>query len=109
MHSFPGLASVLMSVVLAGAAVAADSTPTPTQLPRQVRPTHYTVTIEPDAAALTFHGDVAISLEVLAPVQSITLNALDLKFAVTGNDEGPAPFTVRGLRTHVAGEGFEPS
>ena len=81
MHSFPGLASVLMSVVLAGAAVAADSTPTPTQLPRQVRPTHYNVTIEPDAAALTFHGDVAISLEVLAPVQSITLNALDLKFA----------------------------
>ena len=47
---------------------AAESTPTPTQLPRLVRPTHYNVTIEPDAAALTFRGDVAISLEVLAPV-----------------------------------------
>jgi aminopeptidase N len=68
-------------VVFAAAAVAAESTPTPTQLPRTARPTHYDVTIEPDAAALTFHGDVAIALDVLAPTQSITLNAVDMKFA----------------------------
>jgi aminopeptidase N len=94
MHSFPGLASVLMSVVLAGAALAADSTttPTPTQLPRLVRPTHYNVTIEPDAAALTFRGDVAIALEVLAPVQSITLNALDLEFATVRFTDGAGKF-----------------
>ncbi|HEY7641135.1 MAG TPA: M1 family metallopeptidase [Steroidobacteraceae bacterium] len=82
MHSFPRRAIVLTFLAfLAGAAAAAESTPTPTQLPRLVRPTHYNVTIEPDAAALKFRGDVAIALEVLAPVQSITLNALDLQFA----------------------------
>ncbi|HKR35196.1 MAG TPA: M1 family metallopeptidase [Steroidobacteraceae bacterium] len=82
MHSLPRQAIVLTFLaLLAGAAVAAESTPTPTQLPRLVRPTHYNVTIEPNAAALTFRGDVAISLEVLAPVQSITLNAIDMKFA----------------------------
>jgi aminopeptidase N len=82
MHSSRTFASVVLFLAfLTGIAAAADSTPTPTQLPRLVRPTHYNVTIEPDAAALTFRGDVAISLEVLAPVQSITLNAVDLKFA----------------------------
>jgi aminopeptidase N len=82
MHSLPRQAIVLTFLVFfAGFALAAESTPTPTQLPRLARPTHYNVTIEPDAAALTFRGDVAISLEVLAPVQSITLNALDMKFA----------------------------
>ena len=66
---------------LTGPAVAAESTPTPTQLPRTVRPTHYDITIEPDAAALTFHGTVAIAVDVLAPVESMTLNAIDMKFA----------------------------
>ena len=80
MHILPGLALALASVAwIADAAAANDSTPT--QLPRLVRPTHYDVTIEPDAAALTFRGDIAISLEVLAPVESITLNAMDLHFA----------------------------
>jgi len=81
MHSFPRLATVLASLAFAGLAAAAESTPTPTQLPRLVRPTHYDVTIEPNAAALTFRGDIAIALDVLGPVQSITLNALDLKFS----------------------------
>ena len=66
---------------LTGPAVAAESTPTPTQLPRTVRPTHYDITIEPDAPALTFHGTVAIAVDVLAPVESMTLNAIDMKFA----------------------------
>jgi aminopeptidase N len=82
MHKFPGLATALLCLAgLAGPVVAAESTPTPTQLPRLVRPTHYDVTIEPDAAALTFRGDVAIALEVLAPVERVTFNAVDLKFA----------------------------
>ena len=80
MQILPGLAIALASVAwVAGAAAAVDSTPT--QLPRLVRPTHYGVTIEPDAAALTFRGDIAISLEVLAPVENITFNAMDLQFS----------------------------
>jgi aminopeptidase N len=75
----PRIAIALLSLTLAAVATAAES-PTPTQLPRLVRPTHYDVTLEPDAAALTFRGDIAIAVDVLGPVQSITLNALDLKF-----------------------------
>ena len=72
---------LLCSSGLAGPALSAESTPTPTQLPRAVRPTHYDISIEPNAAALTFHGNVSIAIEVLSPVESITLNAVDLKFA----------------------------
>jgi aminopeptidase N len=81
MRIFAGLAIAALCVACAaGAVAAAERTPTPTQLPRLARPVHYNVTIEPDAAALTFRGDVAIELEVLAPVESITFNAVDLKF-----------------------------
>lgn len=104
MHKSPGMATVLVSALaslalLSGLAAAAESTPTPTQLPRQVRPTHYALTIEPDAAKLAFHGDVAISLEILAPVESITLNALDMRFAsvrltdASGKAVGDSPKT----------------
>ncbi len=72
---------VLCSGLFAGSTMAAESTTTPTQLPRTVRPTHYDITLEPDAAALAFRGNVTITVDVLAPVESITLNAVDLKFA----------------------------
>jgi aminopeptidase N len=81
MRIFSGLAiALLCAACAAGSVAAAERTPTPTQLPRLARPVHYNVTIEPDAAALTFRGDVAIELEVLAPVESITFNAVDLIF-----------------------------
>ncbi len=73
--------AVLCLAGLSGAALAAESTPTPTQLPRTVRPTSYDIKLEPDAAALTLRGTVAIGIEVLASVDSITLNAIDMKFA----------------------------
>ncbi|MEZ0471622.1 M1 family metallopeptidase [Luteimonas salinilitoris] len=52
-----------------------------TQLPRNVRPTHYEVAVIPDAESLRFDGKVAIALEVLEPTPSITLNAVDMTFA----------------------------
>ena len=81
---------------LTGPAVAAESTPTPTQLPRTVRPTHYDITIEPDAAALTFHGTVAIAVDVLAPVESMTLNAIDMKFASVRLSDGKGKAVLAG-------------
>jgi aminopeptidase N len=54
---------------------------TTTQLPRTIRPTHYDVSIDPDAAALAFKGNVTISIDVLQPTAVITLNALDMNFA----------------------------
>src|SRR5690242_18772349 len=74
------VAAVLCLAGLCGQALSAESTPTPTQLPRTVRPTAYDIKLEPNAAALTFRGNVAIAIEVLSPVESITLNAIDMQF-----------------------------
>ncbi|GAB3400808.1 M1 family metallopeptidase [Massilia agilis] len=52
-----------------------------TQLPRGVVPTHYDVSITPDAKAGTFAGHVVVDLTVQAPTTTITLNALDMKFS----------------------------
>lgn len=80
-----------VALAIAGACVpaaAAPATPsaqmtraTTTQLPRNVRPTHYDVAITPHADTLTLDGRVVISLEVLDATPSITLNALDMSFA----------------------------
>jgi aminopeptidase N len=66
-----------------------------TQLPRSVRPTHYDVALTPDAARSTFAGKVTITLEVLNPTASITLNATDLAFSrvTLAPATGGAPIT----------------
>ncbi len=51
-----------------------------TQLPRSVRPSHYDLTIVPDAAALSFTGKVAITIDVVTATDTITLNAIDMTF-----------------------------
>jgi aminopeptidase N len=61
----------------------------PTQLPRGVRPTHYEILLTPDAKAARFAAKVTITLEVLQPATSITLNATDLSFV----DAALAPAT----------------
>lgn len=78
-----------------------------TQLPRTVRPTHYDVEVTPDAGALTFTGKVTISIEVVQPTATITLNALDLTFAgvrLTGGARAafPAPSIAVDAATQTA-------
>jgi aminopeptidase N len=51
-----------------------------TQLPRNVRPAHYDVAIVPHASSLSFDGQVTITIDVLEPTASITLNQLDMTF-----------------------------
>jgi aminopeptidase N len=52
-----------------------------TQLPRNVKPVHYEVSLIPNAAAASFAGKVKIKIEVLTATSSITLNAADLVFS----------------------------
>ncbi|MCX7177031.1 MAG: M1 family metallopeptidase [Proteobacteria bacterium] len=80
--------------VLAGLVIVPEafSAPTTTQLPRTVRPTHYDVTIVPDAASLTFKGKVVIAIEVLQATTSITLNAADLSFSKVVLSKGAARY-----------------
>ncbi|MFE0500728.1 M1 family metallopeptidase [Lysobacter soli] len=75
-----GLSAV--STAAPAAPAAPTSRPvTTTQLPRNVVPTHYDVAITPDIAKLTLAGKATITLQVLEPTPSITLNALDMAFA----------------------------
>jgi aminopeptidase N len=64
------------------APAAARALPT-TQLPRNVRPSHYDVAITPHADVLGFDGHIAIDLEVLEPTDTIVLNQINMKFANT--------------------------
>jgi len=55
-----------------------------TQLPRGAAPSHYAITVTPDASALTFTGKVAIDITVSQAMPALVLNAADLHFgAVT--------------------------
>ena len=47
-------------------------------LPKDVRPSRYTLTLQPDLEAFTFTGSVAIDIDILQPTGSIILNAAEL-------------------------------
>jgi aminopeptidase N len=72
-----GLSSLPVVHADARPATAEEAT---TQLPRNVRPTNYSVVIAPDAANLRFNGKVTIAIDVLQATNSITLNAIDMTF-----------------------------
>jgi len=52
-----------------------------TQLPRGVMPTHYAITVTPNAEKLSFTGAVAIDIVVAQATPVLTLNAADISFA----------------------------
>ncbi|MEA3030526.1 MAG: hypothetical protein QOG13_1851 [Sphingomonadales bacterium] len=70
------------------AAAAAASAQIPSQLPRNVRPLHYSISAAPDAANLHFTGSVQIDIEVIEPTDTIILNAAELEFAAVTIDGG---------------------
>ena len=95
--SLAGLSAQPAIAAPAAAPTARATTHVTTQLPRAVRPRHYAVAITPDAERATFTGKVTITLDVLTPTTSITLNAADLAFnSVTLTPAaGGAPMTAR--------------
>jgi aminopeptidase N len=64
--------ALFLSIALLSAAA------TEARLPRNVIPKHYAITISPDLGAETFSGDETIDVDLTEPLQSITLNAIDL-------------------------------
>jgi len=54
---------------------------TTTQLPRNAVPTHYQISLTPDAATATFSGRAVVTINVTKPTSTLTLNAADLTFA----------------------------
>jgi aminopeptidase N len=85
------LSSAAVAVILlAGGTVIAAPTAKPaasptfanvtTQLPRNVRPSHYDVAFTPDAGKMAFTAKVKIAIEVVEPTSVVTLQAADLTF-----------------------------
>ncbi len=50
------------------------------RLPDTVRPKHYSLILTPDLGSATFTGSETIDVQILKPVDSITLNAIEIKF-----------------------------
>ncbi len=59
-------------------AAATQTTLTTSQLPRNAKPTHYSLSIVPDAAKMSFQGHAVIMVDLLTPSDSITLHGADL-------------------------------
>lgn len=59
---------------------AASASSVTSQLPAGARPLHYRIHATPDAAARTFKGEVAISVEVERELDALVLHALELEF-----------------------------
>ncbi len=82
--------SAILLMGCASAAIAAPTTASPpsysaalptsvnSDLPREARPSHYSITITPDVAALRFAGNSTVDLEIFEPIKALTLHALDL-------------------------------
>ena len=60
----------------------------PFHLPRNVVPSRYDLTLEPDLAQATFTGSVVIALEVIEPVGVIWLNSAELEIVSAALDDG---------------------
>ena len=72
-----------------GSTAAATVAQIPTQLPRNVRPLRYSISVVPDAPNLRFSGTSLTDIEILEATDRITLNAADLEFggsSITGSD-----------------------
>ena len=52
-----------------------------TQLPRNVRPSHYDLAFTPDTDKMVFTARVKIAIEVVEPTATVTLQAADLTFS----------------------------
>ena len=57
------------------------ATATTTELPRNAVPTHYSISLKPDADQAAFTGRVVIALNLTQPTSTLTLQALELAFS----------------------------
>ena len=62
----------------------------PYRLPRTTRPVHYALELEPDLSSATFHGTIAIDIEVLEPTDTVVLNGVELDVLGASADQGTA-------------------
>ena len=68
-----------------------DFASTPGKLPKDVRPTEYSIRIAPDLQKLTFAGSETIRLHAKKPVTKLVLNAFEMKITSVSLDGRPLP------------------
>ena len=68
-----------------------DFASTPGKLPKDVRPTEYSIRIAPDLQKLTFTGSETVRLHAKKPVTKLVLNALEMEIASASLDGRPLP------------------
>jgi aminopeptidase N len=73
-----GFVSCLAACLAVGAFFVQDATAQ--RLPDTVRPEHYSLILTPDLKSATFTGSEKIDVQIQQPVDSITLNAIEIKF-----------------------------
>jgi aminopeptidase N len=100
------LALLNFSSVTATAALAPHPSNDPkaqatTQLPRTAVPTHYAVSLTPDAADSSFSATVTITLDVKQATNSLTLNAADLKFSAAAISASAGEATLAASKIEV--------
>ncbi len=81
-------------LALATPATTAPAGQTAGRLPAGVTPLHYTISIRPDAKAMTFRGFTSIRINVAQPTNTITLNAADLSISSAKLDSLPGRVTL---------------
>src|SRR5471030_3532973 len=84
-----GLAPLAHATPAAAAAAAPAGAQATSQLPRNASPTHYAVSLTPDAAASTFSATVTIALDVKQRTNTLTLHANELAFSAASISAGP--------------------
>src|SRR4030095_6306545 len=68
-----------------------DFASTPGKLPKDVRPTEYSIRIAPDLQKLTFTGSETVKLHADKSVTKLVLNALEMEIASASLDGRPLP------------------
>lgn len=68
-----------------------DFASTPGKLPKEVRPTEYSIRIVPDLEKLTFTGSETVKVHVEKPVTKLVLNALEMEIAAASVDGKALP------------------
>jgi len=73
--------SAFVAASLTASLLATTSYAAPGRLPTNVQPLSYDITVDPDAAKLTFTGTETIAIQVVEATQTITLNAAELNIS----------------------------
>lgn len=79
---------ILTALSLAASLLASSALAAAGRLPTNVVPVAYDITVEPDAARLSFTGSETVTIDVMAPTRTITLNAVDITIARAAIDGG---------------------